>query len=330
MAEVDRKPEDLKEKEGYDYIPPTDTGSNVYPRVTAEIPVEGGPGYAYFSPRETEVLAPVPAPTKEPNPSTEIPVINEPKRYEQPTPYEEKNIGINIYSDPVPPSQIPIIEPDLSQAKVAVVYETRQGPDPGEPDKKPGDKDKLVVKPGKDDGRMTFKEKMKTKKIPGGLTMTSFVLLLIGSQNIWSVALIISVSVTEFFGIHFLRDYLILYWWVSIIAAGVYGIVYLIVWRLKPRLRVSSACFFLIIFASLSESIMVIYLNFYIQAEVLSAMVQIIFCLYSISGMAQCLKKNYTAMLGKIAAIASSMVCLIFLLAFQSTTISIIILVNFT
>ena len=55
-------------------------------------------------------------------------------------------------------------------------------------------KEKTDVVNGKPLG---YKERIKQTEIPGGLTISSFVLLLVGSQNIWSLAIVLLYVVSE-------------------------------------------------------------------------------------------------------------------------------------
>lgn len=195
---------------------------------------------------------------------------------------------------------------------------------------KPGTQSQDVKLTVEDGSKLSFKEKMKRKNIPGGLTINAFLLLLAGSQNIWCLAFVVLLCTTEFIGISFIREFMTLHWWISLIALGIYMCIYLVTWRMKVRLRVSAACFFLIILATICESTLIVYMALYIDlGAMVSAMVQITFSLYLTACLAQCMKTSYTSILGRTVAIASSLISLIFFMTFEATTVQVVILVTY-
>ena len=180
-----------------------------------------------------------------------------------------------------------------------------------------------------DNSKLSFKERMKKKNIPGGLTIHSFLLFLTGSQNIWSLAFVCMIQLLSWLGIIFLENFLNTYWWISMIALGVYGILYFVIWKLKVRLRVSSASFFCIIIATSCESILIVYMALNINAWIVtSAMIQITCSLYLAGCLAQCMKDSYTSVLGRVVAVASSLVSLIFGFVFLIVVWDILLMVR--
>ena len=165
--------------------------------------------------------------------------------------------------------------------------------------------------------RLSFKESMKRKSIPGGLTSYSFLLFLIGSQNIISLGSVSMVQLLFWLGITFLQDFMLLHWWISLIVLSTYGILYLTIWKMKQRLRVSAASFFCIIIATVCESLLMVYLALYINPWiVISAMIQITFSMYLTGCLAQCMGDSYTSIFGRIVVVASSLISLIFTFSF--------------
>ena len=64
----------------------------------------------------------------------------------------------------------------------------------------------IVTSVAIENDKLSLKEKLKAKEIPGGLTINAFILLLVGSQSIWSLALIVILEFTSPLGIDFLLD----------------------------------------------------------------------------------------------------------------------------
>lgn len=170
---------------------------------------------------------------------------------------------------------------------------------------------------------MSLKEKIKSRTIPGGLTITSFILLLVGSQNIWSlVFILVKYFYESLFNTTSISDVLESYWWVSLIFIGFYLILYLMVWKLKKRLKISALSFFVILGIYLTEGVLLIYLSLLLDSLILiSAMIQLIFTLYLTGSVAQCLKKNYSGIIGRIVALLSSLISLIFFTTFKILTL---------
>lgn len=170
-----------------------------------------------------------------------------------------------------------------------------------------------------DSTAMNFKARIKAKKIPEELNIHSFILMLVGSQNVFLLGSLIFVDLAVSLGFTFVIDFLIYLWWAPYAAIGVYACLYLALWRFQQRISISASCFFLIQIAIVCESVFLIYLNLSLGIDLgylFCASFQMISCVYTAALVAQCMKKSYTGIVGRLIAMGPSLVCLALYVAF--------------
>ncbi|OMJ82474.1 hypothetical protein SteCoe_16822 [Stentor coeruleus] len=167
----------------------------------------------------------------------------------------------------------------------------------------------------------SFKERIKAKKIPEDLTLNSFILLLLGSQNIFLLASAIFESLiydlklfTE------LRTLVETNWWSFFLSAvGVYAAIYLALTFFNARIRISASCFFLIMLSLTAEGVMIICLVPYLTLKyIVMSFIEVIIGIYLTAGLAQCMMDNYKAVLGRIVALIGVIMCTAIYLAFEA------------
>lgn len=167
----------------------------------------------------------------------------------------------------------------------------------------------------------SFKERIKAKKIPEDLTLNSFILLLLGSQNIFLLASVIVESLIFDLNLFtHLRSLVEANWWTFFLsAAGVYALIYLSLTFFNARIRISASCFFLIMLSLTAEGVMIICLVPYLTLKyIVMSFIEVIIGIYMTAGLAQCMMDNYKAVLGRIIALIGVIMCTAIYLAFEA------------
>lgn len=183
-----------------------------------------------------------------------------------------------------------------------------------------------------DNTELSFKERMKAKKIPEQLNIHSFILMLIGSQNLFLLGTLVSVKIAVDLNITTFQEYFLTSWWAPVTALVLYTAVYIALWRFQRRISISASSFFLIQVAIACESEFLIYTNLVIGIEMgylFCASFQIISCVYVAALAAQCMKQSYTGIVGRLIAMGPSLVCMALYIAFAEGTWNIVAYVNF-
>jgi hypothetical protein len=184
-----------------------------------------------------------------------------------------------------------------------------------------------------DTSAMNFKARIKAKKIPEELNIHSFILMLVGSQNLFLLGTLVMIDLSLRLNITFVTDFLALTWWVPYVALGIYAILYLVLWRFQQRISISASCFFLIQIALACESTFIIYANLTLGIELaylFCGSFQMIACVYTAAFVAQCMKKSYTGIVGRLIAMGPSLVCLTLYVAFAEGAWNVVAYVRFT
>jgi hypothetical protein len=174
---------------------------------------------------------------------------------------------------------------------------------------------------------LSFKERMKAKKIPEQLNIHSFILMLVGSQNMFLMGSLVFVKIAIELNITSIQEFLVLIWWAPYAAIAVYAGVYLLLWRFQRRISISASSFFLIQVGIGCESIFLIYANMVIGIELsylFCASFQLISCVYVAALTAQCMKSSYTGIVGRLIAMGPCLVCMALYIAFAEGTWNII------
>ena len=170
-----------------------------------------------------------------------------------------------------------------------------------------------------DNTALSFKEEMKLKKIPGDLTVHTFILLLLGSQNLFLIAVLFSNNFLFYaFEVNWINEFLLFHWWISLVAAGMYAALYVVLLLFSQRIRISASCFFLILVALGCESVLIIYASNYLDFEYMFlGSIQMITCVYSAAILAQAMGNRYTALIGRLVAMAACIGIMALYLAFS-------------
>jgi len=174
---------------------------------------------------------------------------------------------------------------------------------------------------------LSFKERMKAKKIPEQLNIHSFILMLVGSQNMFLLGSLVFVKFVIELNITSIQEFLLFIWWAPYAALGVYIGVYLLLWKFQRRISISASSFFLIQVGIGCEAIFLIYANLIIGIDLgylFCASLQLISCVYVAALTAQCMKSSYTGLVGRLIAMGPCLVCMALYIAFAEGTWNII------
>lgn len=138
------------------------------------------------------------------------------------------------------------------------------------------------------------------RRIPALFTIESIVFAINASElTIATICLVV---------IYFLRNFVSYYlnylYYVPIIAAGVYLLAFLMVWRMKRTIRERTGVFLLVLIFMMCEAVMLcwlapVYSEFFMLAEVSIACLS----MYALTGHAMILRRAYSASTGRLIAV---------------------------
>ena len=138
------------------------------------------------------------------------------------------------------------------------------------------------------------------KKIPMKFTLDATIFAINATELTFTCLGLLVISVLG----AFLAPLLLLIFWLPIIAAGVYLVFFIIIWKLKEKFKERSAVFFILAVMIISEWIMLTFMglaysSYFMLAETMIACSS----MYTICIYAGILKENYKANTGRLIAV---------------------------
>lgn len=160
---------------------------------------------------------------------------------------------------------------------------------------------------------MGIRTQIKSAPIPGKFTLSSLLLTLATSQSLFALIAVLAITILE----PILEPLIWPLFWLPIAAAVVYVLCFLIVWRFKQKLRVSSSCILFVATIMVCEAIMLTYIAMIWEPLlVLTELIIYVVSMYTCAAYSQCALSKYSYIGGRIVALITTVILFVFFVIF--------------
>lgn len=163
------------------------------------------------------------------------------------------------------------------------------------------------------------------KKIPMKFTLDATIFAINATQLTFTCLALLVLAIFGFL----LTPLLFLVFWIPIIAAGVYALFFIIIWRLKEKIKDRVGVFFIVAVMMLCEFVMLTFLGIcYSEYFMLAECSIVCASMYTICAYSGILKDNYKAETGRLIAVLTVVLSYVVFVIFTTDKTTTILLVR--